>query len=494
MDCQTNFCLESCQVVADPVDRVIFPKRNAVVICLLARLASDVRKWRRLRPNDQSTQSEELSKYETETQQDCSGAIQPAIQRTDTGDPDVDITSSKRERAEVKAIPKDRCHLKSTRDEVDNDHLPILANATLPDAEWTRPYFEMTLPTDLPSRVTIPPQTSSLATVEEQPHTIHQLLLVLNYLFVSVMLPGDDGALWFIIHRCERDWEKSFILQYDSLLWWLVSARNALTRAADLHCMSLEDLELQIRYILFILGQHASPKPSFFHTYQRPDPPYRPFGVRSSIALICHAFMGIHAAGIGGYQFKELWIRDQEFFCTMTSRLQKSPLFPAEVPVHKLQSIILSLQSAFQLEEIRVASTKPQAICIGDGPDRMEYYRRAFLSLDPMLLPRILTTALAIEPKFEVRIDDLATLLAERFHESYPMEDLEAAFKKVPEIWQSKSDRIVVTEMFHVKTFEQEYRLGYLVQMARLMFWFFMFPWGLAGNPVLLISVVYEQS
>jgi len=276
------------------------------------------------------------------------------------------------------------------------------------------------------------------------------------------MLPGDEWALWCIIYRREIDWEKSFILQYDKLPWWLVSVRNALTQAEDLHCMSLEDLELQIRYILFIVGQHASPTWSLFETYQRPDPPYRPFGVRASIALICHALMGIRTTGMEGYESKEIWTHDQGAFFTMASRLQKSPLFPAEVPVHKLQSIVLSLQRAFQLEEIRVASTKPQAICIGDGPGRIEYYRRAFLSLDPMLLPRILTTALAIEPKLEVRIDDLATLLAERFHESSPMEDLEAAFKKVPGIWQSKPDRIVVSEMFHVKTFEQECRRGYL--------------------------------
>ncbi|KAJ6103457.1 hypothetical protein N7486_005884 [Penicillium sp. IBT 16267x] len=285
-------------------------------------------------------------------------------------------------------------------EEVDSDHLPILANATLSDAEWTRPYFEMSLPTDLPSPVTLPPPASNLAAVEEGPHTIHQLLLVLNYLFVSAMLPEDNGALWCIIHRCERDWEKSLVLQYDRQLWWLVSARNALTQAEDLHCMSLEDVELQIAYLLFILGQHASPTLGFFHTYQRPYPPYRPFGP--------------------------------------------------------------SKRRAFQLEEIRVASTKPQAICIGNDPDRMEYYRRAFLSLDPMLLPRILTTALAMEPKLEVRTNDLATLLAGAFHESYPMEDLEAAFKKVPAILQSKSDRIIVTEMFHVKAFEQEYRRGYL--------------------------------
>ena len=32
---------------------------------------------------------------------------------------------------------------------MDNDHLPIHADATLPDAEWTRPYFEMSLPVKL---------------------------------------------------------------------------------------------------------------------------------------------------------------------------------------------------------------------------------------------------------------------------------------------------------------------------------------------------------
>ncbi|KAJ5982732.1 hypothetical protein N7451_012832 [Penicillium sp. IBT 35674x] len=144
-----------------------------------------------------------------------------------------------------------------------------------------------------------------------------------------------------------------------------------------------------------------------------------------------------------GYESKEIWTHDQDTFFTMASRLQKSPLFPAEVPVPQLQSMTLSLQRAFQLEEIRVASTKPQEIY-------------------PMLLPRILTTALAIEPKLGVRIDDLASLLAARFNESYPMEDLKAAFKKVPEIWQSKSDRIVITEMFHAKAFEQKWQLGYL--------------------------------
>ena len=319
--------------------------------------------------------------------------------------------------------------------------------------------------TNLPSRVTLAPSASDPDVIDGGPHTFHQLLLVLNYLFVSVMLPGDDGVLWCIIHRCESDWERSFVLQSESLLWWSVTVRNTLAHAEDLHSMSLEDLEFQIGYILFILGQHSSPKPSLLRTYERPDPPYRPFGVRASIALICHAFMGISATEMEGYESKEIWTHDQDAFFTMASRLQKSPLFPAEVPVPQLQSMILSLQRAFQLEEIRVASTKPQVIRIGDSSDRMGYYRRAFLSLDPMLLPRILTTALAMKPKLEVRIDDLATLLARRFYESYPMEELETVFKTVPEIWQSKSDRVIVTEMFHVKAFEQKWRRGHLGEL-----------------------------
>ncbi|KAJ5729349.1 uncharacterized protein N7483_003857 [Penicillium malachiteum] len=43
----------------------------------------------------------------------------------------------------------------------------------------------------------------------EGPHPpFHQLLLVLNYLFVCVMLPRDEGAMWCIIYRHSADWEK----------------------------------------------------------------------------------------------------------------------------------------------------------------------------------------------------------------------------------------------------------------------------------------------
>jgi hypothetical protein len=165
--------------------------------------------------------------------------------------------------------------------------------------------------------------------------------------------------------------------------------------------------------------------------------------------------MGIQATDLEGYESKEIWLRGEDFLSTMAFQLKESPLFQAEISIHQLQSMILSLQRAFQLEEVRVASTKPQKIFIRSDSDRMEYYRRAFLSFNPMLLPKILISALGVEPMADLSTDCLATLLAQTFHEAYPMKDLEAAFKKVPAILLSKPDRIVATEMFHVKAFEQ---------------------------------------
>jgi hypothetical protein len=300
-----------------------------------------------------------------------------------------------------------------------------------------------------------------LAAAEKTPHTIHQLLLVLNYLFISAMLPGDEGALWRIIYRHGTDWEKGFVVQYNGLRRWWIDARQVLTQSDDLHSMSLEDLELQIRYILFILGQHASSHSSFFHTcYQREYPPYRPFGTKASVALLCYAFMGIQAKEMKGYESKEIWLREEEFLSTMVFQLKASPLFDAEVSIHHLQSMILSLQRAFQLEEIRVASTKPQKVDLREDSQMLEYYRRAFLSLNPMLLPKISIVVPGVEPTMGVSTHRLATLLAGIFHEASRMEDLEAAFKRVPEILRSKSDRIIVTEMFHVKALGQTCELG----------------------------------
>lgn len=223
------------------------------------------------------------------------------------------------------------------------------------------------------------------------PHTVHQLLLVLSYLFISAILPTDEGALWKVICRRARDWEESFVLLHGHVQGWLIGIREALTESDGLHTVTLEDIVLQTRYILFIIGQNASPYSSFLaENSQTEHPPYRPFGVRASVALICHVFEGIRAGELEGYESKEIWTRDQSFLSTMACRLKESPLFGAEVSMHHLQSMILSLQKAFQCEEIRVSSMKPMILRIESQLEVARYYRRAFLAFNPMLLPKIL--------------------------------------------------------------------------------------------------------
>jgi hypothetical protein len=117
------------------------------------------------------------------------------------------------------------------------------------------------------------------------------------------MLPMDLGALWKVICRRGRDWEESFVLQHGQLQRWLISARNVLTKSDGLHTVTLADIELQTRYILFIIGQYTSPHSSFLaESFQSEYPPYRPFGARASIALICLVFEGIRVDEMEGYE------------------------------------------------------------------------------------------------------------------------------------------------------------------------------------------------
>lgn len=80
--------------------------------------------------------------------------------------------------------------------------------------------------------------------------------------------------------------------------------------------------------------------------------------------------------------------------------------------------MILSLQRAFQLEEFRVATRKPQKILTGNDSDRLEYYRREFLSLNPMLLSKFLTSAMGIAAIADLSTDCLATLPAKIFQDA----------------------------------------------------------------------------
>ncbi|KAI2698602.1 hypothetical protein CBS147354_9868 [Penicillium roqueforti] len=156
----------------------------------------------------------------------------------------------------------------------------------------------------------------------------------------------------------------------------------------------------------------------------------------------------------------------------MASRLKESPLFGPEVSMLHLQSMISSLQKAFQCEEIRVSSTKFRALRIESQLEVLGYYRRAFLAFDPTLLPKILASLSKAEDitystgqnqltNMERCLDrtNLALRLAKIFT-SLALDRLDAAFQTIREIQQSKADKVVAMEMMHVKSFEEAYKLN----------------------------------
>jgi hypothetical protein len=166
--------------------------------------------------------------------------------------------------------------------------------------------------------------------------------------------------------------------------------------------------------------------------------------------------MVIKACEMNGYDQKEIWALDDVALRTMVLRLNDSPLFPAQVTLSQVHSLIVGLQRAFQVEEIRVASTKPQILYLDQGSQIENYYRSAFSALDPELLPK-LSVMMPRRTPANVTPEDSLTALAKVFLVSDSVKDLEAAVAQVPEIWASRSDRFVVTEMFHVKAWHHAY-------------------------------------
>ncbi|CAG8946877.1 unnamed protein product [Penicillium salamii] len=130
---------------------------------------------------------------------------------------------------------------------------------------------------------------------------------------------------------------KSIATTYGQLQRWLISACNVLIKSDGLHTAILADIELQTRYILFIIGQYISPHSSFLaESFQSEHSLYRPFGVRASIALICFVFEGIWVDEMEGYESKEIWICDENFLIMMVSWLKESLLFGPEVSMFYL--------------------------------------------------------------------------------------------------------------------------------------------------------------
>jgi hypothetical protein len=170
--------------------------------------------------------------------------------------------------------------------------------------------------------------------------------------------------------------------------------------------------------------------------------------------------MGIDALRIQGYELEEIWFRDELFCSAELEHLRMSPIFSSGLSMEQLQSILTSLQRAFQNEEVRVTAVIPQRIYVNNRAEVINYYTHAFLSLDPLLLPRISLVALGIEPSTNCTIRNLAATCANVFNNIRPIRDLEKDIKMIPEIMQSKPDRIVVTEMFHVKAWQEIHRGG----------------------------------
>ncbi|KAJ6003790.1 hypothetical protein N7540_013090 [Penicillium herquei] len=283
--------------------------------------------------------------------------------------------------------------------------------------------------------------------------TFHQLLLVLGYLCVTSIIPEDDGALWNIIYRREQDWEYAFILQYDHLLPWLLPVRRALTEAEGLHTMSLMDIQSQIRFLLYIIGIYSVPQTSFLQTcFQQRSYPYRPFGIRASIVLICLAFGVIRASEIKDYESRRFWPHDDSLLSLMVSRLAVSPLFGNGSSMSCFSALIRRLYQAFQYEEIHVALIQPWRILLRNEESIEAYYRQGFRSLNPLLLPKI-ADALRVRSNGECLISSLA----KEFLRS-GAEELDQNFGRISEITDSKADRIVVAEMLHVQLSRALYR------------------------------------
>ncbi|KAJ6003872.1 hypothetical protein N7540_013154 [Penicillium herquei] len=288
--------------------------------------------------------------------------------------------------------------------------------------------------------------------------TFHQLLLVLGYLCLTSIIPEDDGALWNIICRREQDWEHAFILQYDHLLPWLLPVRRALTEAKGLHTMSLMDIQSQIRFLLYIIGIYSVPQTSFLQTcFQQRNYPYRPFGIKASIVLICLAFGVIRASEIKDYESRSFWPQHDSFLSLMVSRLAVSPLFENGSSKPCFSALIRRLYQSCQLEEIHVASIQPWRILLRNEGSIEAYYRQGFRSLNPLLLPKIADTLGVLSNGEYQSSECLISSLATTFLRS-EFKELDQNFSGISEIKDSKADRILVTEMLHVQLSRALYR------------------------------------
>jgi len=281
-------------------------------------------------------------------------------------------------------------------------------------------------------------------------------LLVFNYLFVSTVLSENKNTLWKIIYRSILDWKQNFVLQYSQLQFWLKNIRAVLTDSQNFYTVLFEDLEIQIRYILFFLEQYILPESSFLQIYfEQFFRFYRPFGIGTSIVLVYYIFMDISTTDIRNYKSAEIWIRNKLFFSIILARLRKLSIFSAELSIEQLQIILEDLQKIFQNKEIRVVSIKLRKLNISNRIETIDYYIQGFLLLDPLFFSKISLVVLDTKPLENCTYLELATFVANIFYDKYSVQILDKDFKKIPNIIRSKSDRVLVTEIFYMKVWQK---------------------------------------
>ncbi|KAJ5737260.1 uncharacterized protein N7483_002385 [Penicillium malachiteum] len=157
------------------------------------------------------------------------------------------------------------------------------------------------------------------------------------------------------------------------------------------------------------------------------------------MALIYLAFSGIQPKDVQDYKSKYIWPYGEQFYSLMASRLNHSPLLKTHICVSQLEAMVHRLQ-ALHPEEVHVALTRRQRICLDKDYSIEEYYRQAFLSLHLGLLPKIYQLLQEPVSTAEVTMCHLAHLYAEAFQKAPSVEALEGMFTSTPEILDSKPD------------------------------------------------------
>lgn len=203
---------------------------------------------------------------------------------------------------------------------------------------------------------------------------------------LSLVVPCTEERIEEIIRRDDRDWEFSFHYPGRAIAWWNAT-RSALAEIPHellaIQGVRVEDLELQVGYLLHVHGQIASPLScQHYRAWERASPPYCVFGSRMSVALICYLFYGAY----GYHRVYQGHMAVRLKLPHTNGRLgSRSPLFNGEFSIHQLDLMIRKIGSALHNEDERVGWILPWQIRINDVGEVRAYYYKALKALDPTL-------------------------------------------------------------------------------------------------------------